>query len=156
LENVGFNLSATAGSGTPYSRQSNVLEDAASGINLTPALAGSVNGSNLPWSYRLDGKIDKSMRVTWRAEKDGKAAKVGNLNVYVRCLNLLNTQNILGVYRYTGNPNDDGFLESSFGKQTAAAQNSPAAFNSLYAIKVNNPANYSIPRSIMLGFIMDL
>ncbi len=156
LEDVGFNLTATAGSGTPYSRQANVTEAAAFGIQFRSALEGSPNGSNLPWAYRLDFKVDKSMMVTWKPEKDGKAAKKGRLNVYVRVLNLLNTQNVLAVYRYTGNPNDDGFLSSPAGQQYVAAQNSPSAFTSLYKIAVNYPGNYSIPRSIMVGFIMDI
>jgi hypothetical protein len=161
LENVGFNLTATAGSGTPYSRQANVTEgdangDVAMGVAQRSILAGSPDGSNMPWSYRLDLKVDKSMMVTWRSETDGKPAKKGRMNVYIRVLNLLNTQNVIGVYRYTGNPGDDGFLTSSAGQTYAAAQSSPSSFAALYNIKVNNPANYSIPREIIVGFRMDL
>ena len=163
LENVGLNLFATAGSGTPYSRQANVTQGDASGIPVAVgigqrgSLAGTINGSVLPWSYRLDLKIDKQIRVTWKAENEAehKPAKVGMMNVYIRSVNLLNTQNILAVYKYTGNPNDDGFLASPTGQQYVAAQNSPASFAALYGLKVNNPTNYSMPRSVMVGVILN-
>ena len=162
LENVGFSAFATAGSGTPYSRQANVTEGDASGITVVSGIAqrgvlqGTVNGSLLPWSYRLDFKIDKNINVTVRQAKEGKPAKVGAMNVYIRSLNLLNTQNILAVYKYSGNPNDDGYLSSPTGQQTIAAQSNPASFTSLYSLKVNNPGNYSAPRSILVGIIMNL
>ena len=164
LENVGFNAFATAGSGTPYSRQANVTQGDGSsngipvavGIQQRSTLLGTINGSNLPWTYRIDFKIDKTYRVTWRKAKEGKEAKIGSINAYIRSLNLLNTQNILAVYKYTGNPSDDGFLSSPTGQQYAAAQNNPSSFTTLYNIKVNQPYVYSTPRMIMIGFIMNL
>ncbi len=161
FENMGINLTTIAGSGTPYSRQANVTEGNGNnssvviGVAQRSVLEGSPDGSNLPWTYRLDLKVDKNLIVTWRQETEGKAAKKGRLNIYIRCLNLLNTQNILSVYHYTGNPGDDGYLSSTVGQQYVAAQNSPTSFSNLYSIKVNNPANYSLPREIILGFMMD-
>jgi hypothetical protein len=156
LQDVGFNLSAHAGSGTPFSRQSVVTQDVAVGLRQGTTLKGSVNGSNLPWTYGLDLKIDKDLVVTFKPEKDGKAAKVSRVNVYVLVLNLLNTQNILSVYKFSGNANDDGFLTSAAGKQFAASQISPTSFKDLYSVKVNDPSNYSLPRTIRIGFIMTL
>lgn len=154
LQDVGFNLAMRAGSGTPFSRQTNITQDVATGISQRSSLSGNINGSNLPWSYWLDLKIDKNLIMTWRAEQEGKAAKTGSLNVYILFLNLLNTQNVLGAYRYTGNANDDGFLSSPDGKKYSASQNSPTAFNDLYSVKVNNPSLYSMPRSIRIGFML--
>lgn len=154
LQDVGFNLAMRAGSGTPFSRQTNVTQDVATGISQRSSLSGNINGSNLPWSYWLDLKIDKNLIMTWRAEQEGKAAKTGSLNVYILFLNMLNTQNVLGAYRYTGNANDDGFLSSPDGQKYSASQNSPTAFNDLYSVKVNNPGLYSMPRSIRLGFML--
>lgn len=156
LQNVGFNIVARAGSGTPYSRQSNPTQDVSVGISQRTVLKGSINGSSLPWTYGLDLRVDKDINVTFRPEKDGKAAKVSKLNVYVAIFNLLNTKNILSVYSYTGNPNDDGYLSSAIGKQYVTSQNSPTAYSDLYSVKANNPSNYSLPRTIRIGFIMNL
>ncbi|MGY8988729.1 MAG: TonB-dependent receptor domain-containing protein, partial [Flavobacteriales bacterium] len=49
LEDAGMNVMMSAGSGTPYSRQSNITQEAADGINDRSILAGSLNGSRLPW-----------------------------------------------------------------------------------------------------------
>jgi len=40
-------------------------------------------------------------------------------------LNLLNTRNILNVYNYTGNPEDDGYLSSTLGQTNTATNVSP-------------------------------
>lgn len=156
FENVGFNLTFQAGSGTPYSRQSNVTQVLADGIAQRSITLGALNGSNLPWTYRMDLKIDKNISITWKSEKDGQAPRVGNLNVFISFLNLLNTQNVIGVYRYTGSFTDDGFLASPLGQTTIAAANDPTSYTDLYNLKAqNNTAFYTIPRSIRLGFFLD-
>ena len=158
LEEVGFNLSVHAGSGVPFSRQSIVTETAgaALGVPQRGSLVGTINGSNLPWTYRLDLKVDKRLKITWAAEHDGKAAKVGDLDVYISFLNLLNTMNILKVYKYTGNAQDDGFVSSVVGQQLVAQQTSPTSFTDLYSAKVNNNTGYySIPRTIRIGFTLN-
>ena len=48
LSNAGANMVLSAGSGTPYSKQSNITQEAASGINDRSTLEGSLNGSRLP------------------------------------------------------------------------------------------------------------
>ncbi len=154
LKNVGANLYVTAGSGTPYSRQNNVIEEAATGIASRSTLKGSVNGSNLPWSYRMDIKIDKTIVVKWNKE-EGDNGKTSMLNVYFVMLNALNTKNVLGVYRYTGNANDDGYLTAVSSQSNIAAQTNVTSFTDLYKIKVANPGFYSIPRSIRIGVVLD-
>ena len=47
----------SAGSGTPYSRQSNITQEAAEGINDRSTLTGSLNGSRLPWQFRMNLKV---------------------------------------------------------------------------------------------------
>ena len=63
----------------------------------------------------------------------------------------LNTQNILNVYRYTGSPDDDGWLSSAKGVTTIDAQLDPGSYVDLYNVKVDNPSYYSLPRRIRLG-----
>ena len=47
---------------------------------------------------------------------------------------LLNADNIVGVYRYTGNPDDDGYLSDQASANAINAQNDPAAFRYLYSL----------------------
>ncbi|HQK98101.1 MAG TPA: hypothetical protein PLH61_08775, partial [Bacteroidia bacterium] len=69
--------------------------------------------------------------------------------------NLLDTRNVVGVYRATGNPTDDGFLQSADGQQLSSAQVSQQAFTDQYLIKLLNPDNYSLPRRARLGVRFD-
>jgi hypothetical protein len=66
-------------------------------------------------------------------------------------LNLLNARNINDVYRATGNPDDDGYLNSANGLNFIAQQNSPASFTEYYAMKLWDPTNWQLPRRIRLG-----
>lgn len=152
LENVGANVVLRAGSGTPYTRQSNVTPEAQFGIANRSVLDGMVNGSRLPWQVRMDLRIDKNIDLSW-GPADNK--KVGNLNIYLQVLNVLNTRNVLNVYRFTGNADDDGYLYAASTQTNIAGQNSEQSFRDLYSIKVNNPSNYSIPRRIRIGVMLD-
>jgi hypothetical protein len=151
FENVGANLVFRAGSGTPYSRQSNITQDAAFGINERHLLAGNINGSNKPWNFRMDLRIDKSLDLVWGGKKEGQEKKKASLNIYLQVLNLLNTKNVISVYRATGNPDDDGYLASSGNATSLSSRNNAQSFTDLYGIKVNNPGNYSRPRTIRIG-----
>ena len=110
LQNVGANLIFRIGSGTPYTRD----------VSPTPVggrsqINGSINGSNKPWQFRTDFRLDKNIELAW-GKKDSENKKTANLNIYLQVLNLFNTKNILNVYNYTGNPDDDGYLNSSQGQ----------------------------------------
>lgn len=155
LEDVGANVIFRIGSGTPYSRQANITPEGQFGLNINKSLQGDINGSNLPWNYRFDLRIDKNVQLTWGKEDEakGEKRKHANLNIYLQVLNVLNTQNVIKVYKATGNANDDGYLSSS--TSTAATQISPDAFTDLYNVKINNPANYTRPRVIRLGVQID-
>lgn len=151
FENVGANITFTAGSGTPYTRQSNITADASFGSAERKIIEGDKNGSYLPWNYRINLRIDKDVELSWGGKKDGDEKKHAHLNIYLQILNVLNTKNINYVYTATGNPNDDGYLASSNGQTATAQKNSPTSFVDLYNVKVNNPSNYSLPRVIRLG-----
>ncbi len=150
LENTGANISMQAGSGTPYSRQSNVTSALLGGVS--PILQGSINGSRLPWQYRFDLRIDRDIFLE---RKEGSSKRPHYLNVYVQVLNLLDSRNVMGVYRYTGNPDDDGYLTSADYQSTIEAKESPQAYRDMYGISVNNAYNYSMPRRIRLGVLFN-
>ena len=145
FQNAGANLMFSAGSGTPYSRQSNITQEAAEGINDRSTLTGSLNGSRLPWQFRINLKVNKSFEIKWNDKKSS------NLNVYVQVQNLLDARNIISVYRATGNPEDDGYLTSSAAQNAIDAKNDADAFRYLYSLGVNNPSNYSLPRMWRAG-----
>jgi len=145
FQNAGANLMLSAGSGTPYSRQSNITQEAAEGINDRSTLAGNLNGSRLPWQFRMNLKVNKSFEIKWNDKKSS------NLNVYVQVQNLLDARNIISVYRATGNPDDDGYLTSSAAQNAIDAKNDAEAFRYLYSLAVNNPSNYSLPRMWRAG-----
>jgi hypothetical protein len=155
LEDVGGNIIFRLGSGTPYSRQSNITPEAQFGLNVNKSLEGAVNGSNLPWNYRMDLRVDKNIQLTWGKEEAEGERKHANLNIYLQVLNVLNTKNIIRVYKATGNPDDDGYLASAGAQNTIAAQLNPQSFTDLYDVKINNPANYSRPRIIRIGIQID-
>jgi hypothetical protein len=150
FKNVGANMIFRIGSGTPYTR-----DVAASAIGGRSQINGSINGSSKPWQFRTDLRIDKNIELTW-GKKDGDDKKSANLNIYLQVLNLLNTKNILNVYNFTGNPDDDGYLASNLGQ--LYLNNNPttaASFSDQYSIYLNNPNNYSRPRVIRIGVLLD-
>lgn len=151
LENFGINLLLRGRSGTPYTAQSNPTPDGEYLVASRPILSGSKNGSRLPWTFRVDLRVDKSFNLQGKKKAENKDARSYYLNVYLQIENLLNLQNVLTVYHYTGNANDDGYLTSALGQQEVRSQLYPQSFTDLYNIWINNPSNYSLPRSIRLG-----
>jgi outer membrane receptor protein involved in Fe transport len=149
LANAGANLIVTAGSGTPFSKQANITQEAASGINDRSVLEGSINGSRLPWTFRVSSRFSKRFDIEWD-KKDG-SKKRSSINVYLQVQNLFNNKNLIAVYRATGNPDDDGYLTDASVQSDINAQNDPQSFRDLYRMKVNNPNHYSLPRVARLG-----
>ncbi|MFN8115931.1 MAG: carboxypeptidase regulatory-like domain-containing protein [Bacteroidia bacterium] len=155
LQNVGANLIFRIGSGTPYTRDIAASPITANGTSQRSQINGSINGSNMPWQFRTDFRLDKNIALTW-GKKDSDNKKTANLNIYLQVLNLLNTRNILNVYNYTGNPDDDGYLASTTGQLYLNNNPSTAAsFTDQYNIFINNPNNYSRPRTIRIGVLLD-
>jgi outer membrane receptor protein involved in Fe transport len=153
LSNMGVNFLATAGSGTPYSRQLNATQVAQFGINNRSYLEGSVNGSRLPWSYRMDMRVNKSFDIKWGDVEESR--NKGTVNIYLQVQNILNTANIVNVYQYTGNADDDGYLTTAVGIDDVASQTNPNAFADMYTVKLNDPNNFTRPRTVRLGLTLD-
>ena len=145
LQSAGFNAMISAGSGTPFSKQSNVTQEAAFGINDRSTLEGTLYGSRLPWQSRVSTKINKEFEIKWNDRKRS------HVNLYLQLQNLFNTKNIISVYRATGNPEDDGYLSASASQNEINTKNNPESFVDLYEIKVNNPSHFSLPRMMNLG-----
>jgi len=164
FQNLGGNVIFRVGSGLPYSRLENVVsgngnqplsQQVIAGLNQPSQLGGSVNGSNMPWTYRMDLRIDKNIPLSWGKKGGEEKGKTSNLTVYLQVLNVLNTQNVLAVYRYTGDPKDDGYLSSGGGQQAINGAYSPQAYIDQYNAKLANPGFFSIPRQTRIGVVLN-
>ncbi len=144
LKNTGFNLQLRAGSGEPYNPQSNYTSTALFANNPSPLQKGAINSASLPWTFRFDFVFDRDFSYE-------VAGKKLNMNAYVQVLNLLNARNVNNVYRATGNPDDDGYLNSPIGDVFVNSQISPGTFSDYYMMKLWNPTNWQLPRRIRLG-----
>jgi hypothetical protein len=152
FENAGVNMVMIANSGTPYSRSSFYTQDAGTGGRAI--LKGSPNGSRLPFQYRINLRVDKTFALTY-GKKEGDERKTADLQLYVLVQNLLNFKNIIGVYRATGNPDDDGYLNAATSQAIIQSQLDPISFADLYTAKVRSPFNFSRPRVIRIGAILN-
>ena len=151
LENTGLNIFTNIYSGSPYSAQTFITDE---GIgNLNAGISGTLNGSRLPWSYRMDLQLDRTINIEMGGKNDKK--KVTFLNIYIRATNLLNQFNKLGVYRATGNWDDDGYLAAAASQTSIQNQTDEQSFRDYYTMKVQNAFNISSPRTIRLGIKFD-
>ncbi len=144
FQNTGVNFIVNSGSGSPYSKRNRPTNG---------VLVGSINGSRKPWRTTINMRLDRDIRLTLKdADKDaGTREKFAFLNVYLEISNLLNTKNVLDVYGYTGNPDDNGYLSYADYQDAIATQNDEEAYRNYYAMYYNSPYNYSLPRTIRLG-----
>ena len=150
LENFGVNINFSAGSGLPYSRSSKPYSTIVSAGKAQ--LSGTINGSNMPWIYQCDIRIDKTFVLTLkRNEETGNPTKQGFLNIYLDVMNLFNFKNVIYVYEYTGNANDDGYLTASEYQQQINSQVDVSAYSNYYRMRVANPYNYTMPTRVRLG-----
>ena len=144
LENAGINFQIFTASGRPYTRK---LIPARFGGEGT---VGQINGSNRPWRYTVDMRIDKTIHLT-----KPSSARPMDLNIFLRVQNLLDTRNIIGVYSATGSPTDDGYLISRLGRDAvraiAESGRDSQAFLESYQRALLNPGFYTLPRRIFLG-----
>ena len=155
FQNAGISLNISARSGTPYSRSSKAFSDYVTGTK--SQLSGTINGSNMPWIFQCDLRIDKSFTFNLNGknakDKEGnpKGKKPGYLTVYLDILNLFNIKNVIYVYEYTGNADDDGYLSAAEYQQQILSQISTDSFYDLYSIRMQDPYNYSQPIRARLG-----
>ena len=151
LENAGANLIFRARSGEPYTRYLNAIPS-----NTT--IVGGIQNSRLPWHYMMDLRVEKQFDVYVGKKDKGEGAsnrRPLGMMAFVYIQNLLNTRDVLSVYRYTGRPDDNGFLASANGQQNVDAQNNPEAFTELYNISLQNSAYLNNPRRINLGISLN-
>ncbi len=139
LANSGLNFQAVAVSGRPYTAKTTPSELGGDGT------FGAINGSRKPWTSTLNMRYDKNFDL---------GNKLG-LNIYIRISNLLDTRNVIDVYEVTGDPEDDGFLRSSFGRDQINTITSSArdveAYLASYQWRLLNSDYFSLPRRMFVG-----
>ncbi len=167
LKNLGVNLVGRVSSGLPYSSRTPATTDEEVGVATTQYLAGTLNGSRLPWQFKLDLRVDKNFTLGKGSADNGDKKKQYNLNVYCQVLNLLNTKNVIAVHSFTGSPTDDGYLSSAFGineinQKYAQSSAYGQGFTTLYNAKMGGGGstlsggnNFGMPRMIRLGLQFD-
>ncbi len=149
LEDFGINITSFLVSGQPYSR--NLVPAAFGGTGFS----GSVNGARLPWNFTADLNIQKRFPVTINKT----SAKKLWFNAYFRVQNVLNTKNVVDVYKYSSDADNDGFLQSSFGQDRIRGVVNTGrdleAFLDAYSWRLLAPGNYTLPRRMYVGVILD-
>lgn len=149
FQNAGVNFNLAAISGRPYSRSAIVDEFGGSGFQ------GAINGARLPWTLNVDMRVDKSFKIKTSADSNSALS----VNVYLRVQNLFNSQNVTNVFSFTGDAESDGYLISSFGQdrvRSIGEQGRDAiSYQDVYAWRLNAIDNFSAPRRIYFGVILD-
>jgi outer membrane receptor protein involved in Fe transport len=149
LSNFGINLAIRGRTGEPYTRTTTPTPTAMFGVRTGTTQKGTINGSRLPFNFKVDIRIDKDFLLNAGARAKGKRPLY--LNLYFVSQNFLNSPNIVGVYSFTGSPLDDGYITSPFANEVIDAQIDPEAFTDQYVTKMRNPSRYSMPRRMQIG-----
>lgn len=149
LEDFGVNITSFLVSGQPYTKNSDPASFGGVGY------AGSINGARLPWNFTTDLNVQKRFPITISSESNKKMW----FNAYFRVQNLFNTKNIVNVYKFSNDAENDGYLQSSFGQDRIKGVQDTGrdveAFLDAYGWRLLAPGNYTLPRRIYLGVILD-
>ena len=153
FENFGVNVIGQFGSGQRYTRLA-PNTGFATGESFTTEALGSINSATLPATSRIDLRVDRAFNLGFSDSR---------FRAYVQVNNLLDTRNVLAVYRSTGQPDNDGYLQTNGGLTQV---NTPGRlFN--YQAYAYGPINvggnqssadglfYGSPRQIRLGLLFD-
>jgi hypothetical protein len=136
LGNVGLNLLFTFGSGlsyTPVRVQTEVLGGTSGYFPI-----GQVGSATGPWTYQLDLKLDKTFKVQNLA-----------FTAYLWAINVTNALNASWVYPGTGEPDNDGYLDTVAGKNFLQTWGPNGV--ELYKFLLRNPNMVGPPRQLRLG-----
>jgi len=145
LSELGANLLVSFNSGHSFTR----LDVQQRGVGPTFGAAGDARfripqepvGSSLsPWFFQLDMRIDKTIHFSSL-----------ELNIYAYVMNLLGTNNPINAFVRTGDPMNDGYLQTQGG--LSDLETLGPGFGELYTALSNgiNQGNYGPPRQIRFG-----
>lgn len=135
LAHTTFSLAAQARSGFRYSQP---LSPFPFFLPTEDPLVTEVNGATMPWTYRIDLRLEKTFHWSSNAQ----------VAVFLWVENLLDTQNVVDIYEATGTPDDDGWLDTVEGRAFIGENPTLAAF---YRLRLPDPSHYGLPRLVRLG-----
>jgi hypothetical protein len=146
LQELGASILFTFTSGHPYTRSS---------TGNTNRPIESLNASTTPWTFQVDLRLDKTIRVTDRLS--------AVLTLYV--VNLLDTKNVQNVFSTTGSADDDGYLSNPDVGGKLVEANGPQYADLYRALEISygrpfgnfasDPYYYGPPRQIRLGIRLE-
>lgn len=149
LENFGLNVILQAASGTPYTPM-RIYDGVSPNASVQQLPTGSINSANLPWTFVIDLKLERSFKYASY-----------QITPYIWVKNLLNTENVTNVYEGTGQANTSGYLETAEARVRASdpaigstGRTLGEEFAYRYELGQNDPKNYANPRIIYLGVRM--
>lgn len=144
MNHVGANMLFRFGSGMPYT-PTKTYTAVFGAISAHPI--GGLNSANMPWTYNMDLKLDKTFRVA--------GVDVG---AFLWITNVLNTTNVLDVYSASGMPDNDSWLTETSGENWLNNEALGGAEHGerMYNGKLANPYNFDIPRQVRFGIRVDL
>jgi len=161
LEQVGTNILFTFNSGHPFTRSTGSIgqQGASTGALVESDARFSVpleaiNSSTTPWVFNFDARLYKGIEI-------------GGINaeVYVYVQNLMNTKNVINVYRRSGNAYEDGFLSNPDLSASIVNQLGPGYVELYRNINLVNGRHYrtvtgnnlyGTPRQIRFGMRLEL
>jgi hypothetical protein len=100
------------------------------------------SSETMPAQAFVDLKIEKGFQF----KKDKY-----HLILYCTIQNLFNTELVYQVYRFTGEPDDNGFLTAPEAQKIISETLDEESFRFLYAGYINDPSNYGLPRRTTFG-----
>ena len=144
-----INIIANTYSGGPYTP---TVQTVQIGAVDRAQIKGRPFGARLPWQYNFDLNFTKGVQINRE-----NSANPLVFNVFLWVNNVLNTWNVLGVFPFTGQPNDDGFLNSPQGQLLVKTQVDAQSYIDLYRLLLNSQTgNWNGPRTIRLGVRFNL
>jgi len=139
FENVALNVLTSFNSGRPYTPLQS--QDLLAGSTNYGDTKGYVNSAYGPGTFIVNLKLEKTLQYDKLT-----------LTPYLWVENLFDADNVVDVYRKTGNPYTTGWLNSSEGRAAANSSPNTEDFISDFKAWEKDPANFGIPRQIRLGF----
>ncbi|MCX6198820.1 MAG: TonB-dependent receptor [Bacteroidetes bacterium] len=155
LADAGISLEFKARSGTPYTAAAFSSAEGLITGSTRAITTGDLNGSRKPWYFRMNMRVWKNFNfLVGKKDKKNDDKHAMSVEIYLQIQNLLNTKNVIGVYRYTGTANDNGYLSDPANTVAIESYLNPQAFRDQYSAYINSPNNYSVPRRIYLGLVV--
>jgi hypothetical protein len=101
----------------------------------------------MPGTSRIDLRLERSFVLAQSGDSPL------SLGVFFWVQNLLDTENVFGVWPATGLPDDDGYLSTEGGQEFL--EYGPPATASLHRHRTRHSEHFGLPRQMRLGVRLD-